>query len=108
MNQTVPSFVRTYVPLVVAWLVGWLLSLGIEIDDSTQLVLVTGLSGLAAALYYAVVRWLEKRFPAIGLFLGSAKQPVYVDPTKTPAQQSVAVDTAVVAVAKEPGSVDYY
>lgn len=81
MSNTVVSLIRTYVPLGVAVLVGWLASLGIVVDDSTRSLLVGGIGALAAALYYAGVRLAEKQWPWVGLLLGAAKAPTYIDQT---------------------------
>lgn len=76
-GQTIPALIRTYVPFVVAWLVGFLASLGIHLNSTIRVVLV-GLIGTAAGwLYYAGVHWAEKRWPWTARLLGSAKQPTY-------------------------------
>lgn len=81
MSNTVVSLIRTYVPLGVAVLVGWLASLGVAVSDDAQSALVMGIGALAAALYYAGVRLAEKRWPWVGLLLGAAKAPTYIDET---------------------------
>lgn len=101
LSQLVPSLIRTYVPLFVAWLAGWLVSLGIPVDDSTQLALASGIGAIVAGIYYALARWLETKFPAVGILLGYIRQPVYVNPLETPAQQKVELSTAVKTVAKD-------
>ena len=83
-GQTVPALIRTYSPFVVAWVAGWLASLGIHLGSTGRVVLV-GLVGTAAGwLYYAAVRWAEKRWPWASRLLGSVKQPTYPAPTATP------------------------
>jgi len=79
-GDTIPSLIRTWVPLAVAWLVGFLASLGIQVDDGTQAALASAIGAIVAGAYYAAVRWAEQRWPWVGRFLGSAKQPTYVEP----------------------------
>lgn len=102
MSSYILSLIRTYVPILVTLVVGWLLSLGITVDDSTQLALVGGLSGLIGALYYAAVRWLEQRYPSVGALIGAIHQPVYVDPKKTAKEQLPKVDADIATVSKTP------
>lgn len=79
-GDTVPSLIRTWVPLAVAWAVGWLATLGVTVDAGAQSALASGIGAVVAAAYYAVVRLAEKRWPWVGKFLGSAKQPTYTEP----------------------------
>ncbi len=103
MITDLPAVVRSVALLVVSWLASVALSQGIEVSDENQLALVNGIALVLAAVYYVVVRHLEKRFPVIGrLFLGSSKTPVYVDPSKTLTEQRVDVLTAADAAAKTP------
>ena len=70
-----PSLVRTIVPLIVGGLASILLaSLGIVLPvEAASEVMTVVLSGV----YYSAVRVLERRWPALGVFLGSKQQPVY-------------------------------
>lgn len=77
MSDIVTSLIRTYVPSAVGALLAWLLTLGVQVDAETQLGLVTALTGLLIALYYTLIRLLEKKYPKIGVLLGSAKKPTY-------------------------------
>ena len=81
MNDYVIGHIRTYVPMIVGFLVMWLArELGIIIDENTEANLVAAFGGLAAALYYGLVRFLAEKWPWIGNFLGVNKAPVYPDP----------------------------
>jgi hypothetical protein len=102
MSQYVVSVIRTWVPIIVGYFIGWLLSLGIEVSEDAQAALTLALGAIATALYYAAVRWLETRFPNAGALLGYIRQPVYVDPTVSPADQSRKLSAAIVDVAKTP------
>lgn len=81
----IPSLIRTYVPLLVAYLVGWLASLGISVSDEAQAAIVTAIGTVVAGAYYAIVRVLERRWPALALLLGSRQQPAgYAKPSALP------------------------
>ena len=57
MNGYFTSIIRTTVPLLVAYLVGWLASLGITVTSEQQAAIAGAIGTVAAALYYAAVRW---------------------------------------------------
>lgn len=79
MHDYLISLVRTTVPAGVAAVLAYLAArwgIGLDADASVQL--TAGVTALATAVYYAVARALEQRWPAVGkLLLGSAKQPLY-------------------------------
>lgn len=100
MNQYVVSVIRTWVPIIIGWLISQLLVLGVVVDSDNSTALTTSVTSIVIGLYYALVRWVETKFPQVGLLLGYIKQPVYVDPNKTPAQQDTEVSSAVQQVAK--------
>lgn len=81
MNTLIPSLIRTYVPVVVGSLVAWLISLGVAVDTSLQVGLVTALTGILIAVYYTVVRVLERKWPALSVLLGSSQIPAAYAPT---------------------------
>lgn len=87
MSQYIISVIRTWVPVFVGSLIGWLVSIGIDVPEDARNSLIIAISGVTIAAYYALVRWLEQKFPQVGLLLGYVKQPVYIDPTKTPQDQ---------------------
>ena len=65
---------------------GWLATHGLSLDADTQAGLIAVLTALCIALYYAAIRALERRWPAIGQwFLGAGvgKTPVYAPPDAT-------------------------
>lgn len=102
MSQYIVSVIRTWVPIIVGWLVSQLLIIGVVLDEDTSKLLESAISAVTIALYYALARWLETKFPNAGVLLGWIRQPVYVDPKKTPEQQVVKVEAGIVAVAKTP------
>ena len=67
MNDFLVSLIRTWVPVLVGSLVAMI---GVDIDAAA-------ITGAAVAIYYAVVRALEMRFPQLGILLGRKSQPTY-------------------------------
>lgn len=77
MNNFVTSIIRTYVPIGVGAIVSYLLSKGIDIDESARTGLVTFLTAVSQGAYYLLVRLLEKKFPQAGWLLGKATTVKY-------------------------------
>lgn len=91
MSDYVASLIRTYVPIVVATVVTWLGNAGIILPEEASTALATVLGAVAGAVYYAVVRFLEKKYPWVGKFLGKASAPVYVAPADITPSNNAAV-----------------
>lgn len=84
------SLVRTYVPLALGVLFTWLASLGIDVSESDRVTLSAGIGALVAAVYYALARALERKWPALTILLGSPAQPaVYTNGDPAVVQQAV-------------------
>ena len=81
MSNFFTSLVRTYVPIIVGALVAWLATFGLAIDAEATAGLIVFLTAALQGLYYIAVRLLERKFPQIGVLLGSTQKPVYVEPT---------------------------
>lgn len=79
MNDFIASLIRTFVPIGVGGVISWLTLEGVEVDAETQTALVVGLTGLLQAGYYAAVRIVALKWPAIEVLLGTARQPEYHD-----------------------------
>jgi hypothetical protein len=77
MNSFVTSLVRTYVPIIVGSLASYLALKGIQLDATALAGLTAFLGGIISAVYYLVVRLLEKKFPQVGVLLGVAAKPTY-------------------------------
>ena len=77
MSDLIVSYIRTGVPVLVGTIVSWLVTLGIALDPDTQAALIAGLTGALIAAYYAIVRALERRWPAVGVLLGKRTEPTY-------------------------------
>lgn len=70
------GFIRTYVPIVVGYLLTQFIELTGLVDIDTEQVALT-VTGIVIAVYYATVRWAETRWPNAGWLLGKASPPVY-------------------------------
>lgn len=78
VRNQLASIIRTAVPIGV----GFLLSLlarkwGIVLDDASSQALASGVTAVAGAVYYVVVRALESRWRWFGWLLGLALPPSY-------------------------------
>lgn len=73
-SDVLVSLRRTLVPIIVGSLTGSFLAPYVDPEALTTVV-----SGVISAVYYAVLRLVEGRVPAVGVLLGARKQPVYVD-----------------------------
>jgi hydrogenase/urease accessory protein HupE len=89
MSNVFVSLIRTWVPVAVGAIIGWVLSLGIfDVSAEDQAKVTATAVAAAIALYHGLVRYLERKWPVFGWLLGSAKQPEYV--TGTPKVQAEA------------------
>lgn len=77
MSDFLVSQIRTHVPVLVGTLISFLATLGLDLDVKTQAGLIAGLTGVIISLYYLIVRLIEKKFPKVGILLGSTKTPNY-------------------------------
>lgn len=76
-NGLFTSFVRTVVPLIVGSLVAFAATAGVELPGEA---LAEVLTVVISSAYYLFFRWLEtKGVTWAGFFLGSRKQPEYVE-----------------------------
>lgn len=80
MQDIFTSFIRTTVPIIVGSVVAFLAARGVNLDDNAVAGLTAFLSGLFSAVYYLLVRVIEKRYPQAGWLLGSPKPPTYGSP----------------------------
>lgn len=86
MNDFFISQIRTFVPLAVGAVLSWLATKGVhpDITQADMATAITVLTGLLTALYYTVVRLLERFVSAkFGWLLGYAQKPTYVAPMST-------------------------
>lgn len=68
------SIKRTLVPIIVGAVAGTILGQWVDINTIENFV-----GSIISGVYYTVVRFIEAKHPAIGILLGSKKQPIYVD-----------------------------
>jgi len=92
-SDLIPSLVRTWVPVAVGGVISWLATQNLQVSGGTQDALATLLTSVVIALYYTVARVLEQKWPALGLLLGSTKQPAYG--STAPQSPSAAVEAPV-------------
>ena len=78
--NNVPAIVRTVVPLVVGALLSWFITRGLDLSQYENAINAWVMIAVTT-LYYSLFKWLESKWPFFGYFLGSKKQPVYVNPT---------------------------
>lgn len=70
-----PSFVRTLVPLAVGQIVSYIATLGIVVPGDVETALTVILGFIATTIWYVAVRFLEQKFPKLGILLGWAETP---------------------------------
>lgn len=86
-SDTVVSYLRTFVPIAWGWVISfvlthwdWAANLITDLNvDLNSTAVVTFITAVVTAGWYALWRWLEPRIPnsIVTILLGSAKQPVY-------------------------------
>lgn len=69
------SFIRTIVPGIVGAVIGYLTTIGLEVDPQFEGALTAVLGTVFMGLYYLIVRIVEMKIPAVGILLGYAKSP---------------------------------
>jgi hypothetical protein len=77
MDDLGPSLIRTWTPIMVGGLISWSASLGINVDTQTKGSLMIAATALTSGAYYTAARLLERRFPKLGILLGTKGQPTY-------------------------------
>lgn len=77
MTFDIDAHIRTYVPIVVMWLVAAAADAGIVISDELSMTMTATIAGLVSAVYYALVRAVGQKFPWVERFLGVGKTPSY-------------------------------
>lgn len=75
MSDFVTSLVRTWVPVVI----GYLVALGVLPTDLSDEA-TAAFTAIIIGAYYLLIRALETRFPWIGWLLGAPKTPTYTPP----------------------------
>src|SRR5699024_7764265 len=79
-SPSTPSIVRTVVPVIVGAIASYFVTLGVTLQEDVMAALSVIITAAATAIYYIVVRWLEQKFPKLGI-LGYAAVPAgYIPP----------------------------
>jgi hypothetical protein len=72
------AVIRTVVPVVVGALLGWAAAIGLNLPEGAVTEIVTV---VVTTVYYAIARWVEMHWPAVGRFFLSLgltnKSPEY-------------------------------
>ena len=89
MNDALVGVIRTAVTTGVGAFFAWLLTHNITIDDEAQKALTVGLTALVIAVYYLVVRSVEKHLPTWlrVILVGVPQTPTYQPLADTTARQ---------------------
>lgn len=79
MYDLILSWIRTAVPAAVGSLIAWLAVKGIVVDPETVIQVVLAVGAACTVLYQAVVSTLQRKWPIVGVLLGSTRVPTYKD-----------------------------
>ena len=74
-TPSAPSIVRTLVPVAVGQIIAYIATLGIVVPGDVETALTVVLGFIATTVWYTAVRFLEQKFPKIGVLLGWAAVP---------------------------------
>lgn len=77
MYDLILSWVRTAVPAAVGSLIAWLATKGLVLDPAEATGLILAVGGACVTLYQVIVSTLQRKWPVVGVLLGSTKVPVY-------------------------------
>lgn len=86
MNNVATSVIRTVCATVLGYAFAWLLSKGVNIGETERGQITAWFILTSQGVVYAVIRWAEARWPAVGWLLGIAKAPGYSSADAPPAQ----------------------
>ena len=81
-TPSAPSIVRTLVPVAVGQLAAYLATIGVILPEDVMAAVTVVLGFAFTTVYYIVVRWLEQKFPKIGMLLGWAAVPTSYTPAR--------------------------
>lgn len=80
MNDLITSLIRTWTPIIVGQIIGFLTAQGIDVGVDAIAGLTAFLGALFSGLYYLIVRLIERKYPQAGILLGRAKKVEYSAP----------------------------
>lgn len=77
MHDLIQSWIRTAVPAAVGALIAWLAASGFEVPAEHVEAVVASLTAAITAIYHGIVVMLQRRWPIVGVLLGSTRVPTY-------------------------------
>ena len=77
MSDQAIAAVRTSVPLIVGWVIGWLATHGVTVDTDGRALLAALVTAAAAVADWAGVTLLSRVWPRSQVMLGIPKTPTY-------------------------------
>lgn len=83
------NLIRTFAPALIGGVASWITSKTTKVDPT--ILAVTGVS--ATTLYYAIIRYVETKVPALGLLLGAKKEAKSVPTISATATATVSAVT---------------
>ena len=81
-TPSAPSIVRTLTPVVVGQITAYLATIGAILPEDVMAAVTVVLGFIFTSVYYVIVRWLEQKFPKLGVLLGWAAVPESYTPAK--------------------------
>ena len=81
-TPSAPSIVRTITPVIVGQIAAYLATIGVVLPDDVMSAVTVVFGFIFTSVYYIVVRWLEQKFPKIGVLLGWAAVPTSYTPAR--------------------------
>ena len=81
-TPSAPSIVRTIVPVIVGQVAAYFATIGVVLPDDVMAGLTAILGFAFTTVWYLAARWLEQRFPKLGVLLGWAAVPESYTPAK--------------------------
>jgi hypothetical protein len=99
------SIIRTAVPYLVGLIVSAFTFAGVTVSDELRASLVSLVTFVIGTVYYVGVRFLEKKWPKIGVLLGVPTPPVY-GTTVAPTMSTTAFGPEPIDWDAEVGSTD--
>jgi uncharacterized membrane protein (DUF441 family) len=79
VHDLILSWVRTAVPAGVGVAAAWLGTKGLDVDPQDALAVGASVGGAATVFYQATVSTLQRKWPIVGVLLGSTKSPTYAE-----------------------------
>lgn len=81
-KPSAPSIVRTLVPVIVGQIAAYLATIGIILPEDVMAAVTVILGFAFTTIWYLAVRFLEQKFPKLGILLGWAAVPESYTPAK--------------------------